>query len=178
MEFNILIRSFKVDDFKPVNKNVDGIANGPKPVSQMNDYGTQGNYQQNNPELTDLGTVTPSSPINELPVTNQATDDANNNPTKKKPNKAIKVWLVVLTLLFIASAAFAVYEYFQIQDYKKKVNELTIQVEKLKAENYDLNYKTKDTSVTQDLVKKENETLKSKNSQLKAACGTACRDIN
>lgn len=167
-----------MDDFKPVNKNVDGVVGGPKPQMNENEDQTNINTNLNNTqELTDLGAVTPSSPINEVPLSSQLPNSDQGEQKKDKKTKSLKIWLVVLTLLFIAASVFAVYQYFQAQDYKKKIDNLNVQVEKLKSENYDLNYKTKDTSVSQDLVKKDNEALKMTNTQLRAACGSACKDI-
>ncbi len=173
-----------MDDFKP-NRSVDGMVGGqgvppkqPESGEENNAYVDQNNM---NDDLTDLGQVEGHSEATANASTQSQSYGANDlhiTGNGKDPSKKWKVMTILFAILFIAAAAFAYYEYTQVQDLQKKVDSANSEVTKLKAELESVKYDSTDSTNKQDLLTKQNQALTALSKQLKTACGNACRDIS
>jgi cell division protein FtsL len=161
-----------VDDFKP-NRSVDGMSGGPLPPRAPDAQSDVNSYENDN--LTDLGPANnqpaPSfeSHPNNLPISGNGGSGS---------GKKFKVLTVLFAVLFLATGAFAAYQYTQIQQLNKDAETANAEITKLKAENYSLTYDGKDNSNKVILLTKQNESLSTVAKQLKNACGTKCNDIS
>ncbi len=161
-----------MDDFKP-NRSVDGMSGGPLPPRAPDTQPANVSYESDN--LTDLG------PANDQPAPSFESHP-NNLPISGNGNsgsgKKFKVLTVLFAVLFLATGAFAAYQYTQIQKLHKDADTANAEITKLKAENYSLTYDSKDNSTKVILLTKQNESLSTVAKQLKNACGTKCNDIS
>ena len=85
---------------------------------------------------------------------------------------------ILFAILFIAAAAFAYYEYTQVQDLQKKVDTANSEINKLNTELESVKYGSQDSVKQQELLTKQNQALTALSKQLKTACGNACKDIS
>jgi len=162
----------KVDDFKP-NRSVDGMSGGPLPPRAPDAQPVDSSYDSDT--LTDLGPVNnqPTPSFESHPNDLQISGNSNSGSSKK-----FKVLTVVFAVLFLATGAFAAYQYTKIQTLNKNAETANAEIAKLKAENYNLSYDSKDSSTKVILLTKQNESLSTVAKQLKNACGTKCNDIS
>jgi cell division protein FtsL len=164
-----------VDDFKP-NKSVDGMMGGAgaPPKEPENNY--MNNNQSNDAELSDLG------PANETPATPNNYAHENNDlhisGHVKDPSKKFKVLTIIFALLFIAASVFAYFQYSQVQDLQKQLDESNAKVQMLNSELDSIKYDTKDATKKQELATKKLEAYQALAKQLKDACGRTCNDIS
>ena len=160
-----------MDDFKP-NRSVDGRSGGPLPPRAPDSQPVNTGYEADN--LTDLGPANnqPAPSFESHPNDLQISGNSGGGSGKK-----LKVLTVIFAVLFLATGAFAVYQYTQIQKLNKDIDTANAEITKLKAENYNLTYEGKDNSTKVILLTKQNESLSTVAKQLKNACGTKCNDI-
>jgi len=168
-----------VDDFKP-NRSVDGMVGGqgvpPKQPDGSEEVAYNDQQAVSNDGLTDMGQV--EGHAEAAPAQSYESNDLHITGNGKDPVKKWKVMTILFAILFIAAAAFAYYEYTQVQDLQKKVDTANSEINKLNTELESVKYGSQDSVKQQELLTKQNQALTALSKQLKTACGNACKDIS
>jgi cell division protein FtsL len=95
----------------------------------------------------------------------------------KKKGKLKKLFVILITLLFIASAVAAAYFYNQTLEQQKKIDDLQSTVLRLQQENYSLRYDQQDAKNQTSADTSKYTDLLKKAQQLKETCGNGCAAI-
>ena len=159
-----------MDDIRPPRSSTNYQS-----TSQRPSYGSSGTQPQQTAgqPIADTSTM-PAETHDESPVSHQPEYAL---PQAKQSKKGLIITLVVFIVLFLGSAAFAAWEYMQIQDLNQQITELKDQQNKLEQQVYSLNYDNKDLTQKLDMAQGDIDSLEETKQLLYDTCGSACADI-